>query len=252
MPFLERLGGNEARRPGDVHPSCHGRGHDARRGEEADRRERDDDRRVRSVPLLQGVHARRRRGRRSGRCFEEAGGGGGYILSPSDHFFEADLPLLEAFADEAHHCTYYIRRTHLPVSEHDIEVSRLNRELRFFPVRNPEAEKTDAGTDPRVQRGRVPHRVPRVRRPGQARQGQGPLRQGPGQFHQRGKRELRDRQVPGPPADDLGHRHRSRRYSITWRTSSVPTSSAGRPTISASSRGTRRGCPGTRTAPTGR
>ena len=40
------------------------------------------------------------------RCFEEAGGGGGYILSPSDHFFEADLPLLEAFADEAHHCTY--------------------------------------------------------------------------------------------------------------------------------------------------
>ena len=40
------------------------------------------------------------------RCFEEAGGGGGYILSPSDHFFEADTELLEAFADEAHHCTY--------------------------------------------------------------------------------------------------------------------------------------------------
>jgi uroporphyrinogen decarboxylase len=40
------------------------------------------------------------------RCFREAGGGGGYILSPSDHFFEADLKLLEAFADEARNCTY--------------------------------------------------------------------------------------------------------------------------------------------------
>jgi uroporphyrinogen decarboxylase len=40
------------------------------------------------------------------RCFEEAGAGGGYILSPSDHFFEADLPLLEAFAGEARNaCT---------------------------------------------------------------------------------------------------------------------------------------------------
>jgi hypothetical protein len=40
------------------------------------------------------------------RCFREAGSGGGYILSPSDHFFEADLKLLEAFADEARSCTY--------------------------------------------------------------------------------------------------------------------------------------------------
>lgn len=40
------------------------------------------------------------------RCFEEAGPGGGYILSPSDHFFDADLTLLEAFADEAKHCVY--------------------------------------------------------------------------------------------------------------------------------------------------
>jgi hypothetical protein len=32
--------------------------------------------------------------------------GGGYILAPSDHFFEADLNLLEAFADEARNCTY--------------------------------------------------------------------------------------------------------------------------------------------------
>jgi hypothetical protein len=40
------------------------------------------------------------------RCFDAAGGGGGYILSPSDHFFEADLPLLEAFADEARRCVY--------------------------------------------------------------------------------------------------------------------------------------------------
>jgi hypothetical protein len=41
------------------------------------------------------------------KCFEDAGRGGGYILSPSDHFFEADIPLLEAFADEAHHCLYH-------------------------------------------------------------------------------------------------------------------------------------------------
>jgi uroporphyrinogen decarboxylase len=34
------------------------------------------------------------------RCFEAAGAGGGFILSPSDHFFEADLALLEAFADD--------------------------------------------------------------------------------------------------------------------------------------------------------
>lgn len=40
------------------------------------------------------------------RCFQEAGSGGGYILSPSDHFFEADLKLIEAFADEARKCTY--------------------------------------------------------------------------------------------------------------------------------------------------
>ena len=40
------------------------------------------------------------------RCFEAAGAGGGFILSPSDHFFEADLGLLEAFADEARKCTY--------------------------------------------------------------------------------------------------------------------------------------------------
>jgi hypothetical protein len=30
------------------------------------------------------------------RCFEAAGGGGGYILISSDHFFEADLNLLDA------------------------------------------------------------------------------------------------------------------------------------------------------------
>jgi uroporphyrinogen decarboxylase len=40
------------------------------------------------------------------RCFNEAGTGGGYILSPSDHFFDAEIPLLEAFADEARSCTY--------------------------------------------------------------------------------------------------------------------------------------------------
>ena len=39
-------------------------------------------------------------------CFEAAGEGGGYILCPSDHFFDADVKLIEAFADEAHRCVY--------------------------------------------------------------------------------------------------------------------------------------------------
>jgi hypothetical protein len=40
------------------------------------------------------------------RCFEEAGGGGGYILAPSDHFFDAEPELLEAFATEGRECRY--------------------------------------------------------------------------------------------------------------------------------------------------
>ncbi len=40
------------------------------------------------------------------RCFEEAGGGGGYILSPSDHFFDADAALIRAYAEEARECYY--------------------------------------------------------------------------------------------------------------------------------------------------
>ncbi len=40
------------------------------------------------------------------RCFREAGAGGGYILSPSDHFFDADPELVRAFADEAAKCRY--------------------------------------------------------------------------------------------------------------------------------------------------
>jgi len=40
------------------------------------------------------------------RCFEAAGGGGGYILCPSDHFFDADPALIHAFADEARRCVY--------------------------------------------------------------------------------------------------------------------------------------------------
>jgi len=39
-------------------------------------------------------------------CFEQAGAGGGFILAPSDHFFEADDGLLRAFADEARACCY--------------------------------------------------------------------------------------------------------------------------------------------------
>ena len=42
------------------------------------------------------------------RCFEEAGGGGGFILSPSDHFFDADPALIAAFAEEARQCIYSI------------------------------------------------------------------------------------------------------------------------------------------------
>lgn len=40
------------------------------------------------------------------RCFDEAGRDGRYILSPSDHFFDADSELLKAFADEARNCMY--------------------------------------------------------------------------------------------------------------------------------------------------
>lgn len=40
------------------------------------------------------------------RCFEEAGGDGAFILSPSDHFFDAELPLIQAFAQEAGNCYY--------------------------------------------------------------------------------------------------------------------------------------------------
>jgi hypothetical protein len=40
------------------------------------------------------------------RCFSEAGQGGRFILSPSDHFFDAEPELLEAFADEARNCVY--------------------------------------------------------------------------------------------------------------------------------------------------
>ncbi len=40
------------------------------------------------------------------RCFETAGEGGGYILAPSDHFFDADVELIAAFAEEARGCRY--------------------------------------------------------------------------------------------------------------------------------------------------
>ncbi len=40
------------------------------------------------------------------RCFETAGVGGGYMLNPSDHFFDAPMENLEAYADEAGKCMY--------------------------------------------------------------------------------------------------------------------------------------------------
>ncbi|MFC1528709.1 uroporphyrinogen decarboxylase family protein [Candidatus Latescibacterota bacterium] len=39
-------------------------------------------------------------------CFRDAGEQGGYILSPSDHFFDAEPELIKAFADEAKKCVY--------------------------------------------------------------------------------------------------------------------------------------------------
>jgi hypothetical protein len=39
-------------------------------------------------------------------CFEAAGVGGGYILCPSDHFFDADPKLVRAYAEEAQNCIY--------------------------------------------------------------------------------------------------------------------------------------------------
>jgi hypothetical protein len=39
-------------------------------------------------------------------AFNEAGHDGGFILAPSDHFFEADDALLRAFAEEARGCRY--------------------------------------------------------------------------------------------------------------------------------------------------
>jgi uroporphyrinogen decarboxylase len=40
------------------------------------------------------------------RCFNEAGENGGFILSPSDHFFDADPELILAYSDEARKCIY--------------------------------------------------------------------------------------------------------------------------------------------------
>jgi hypothetical protein len=40
------------------------------------------------------------------RCFAEAGQNGGYVLCPSDQFFDADLPLIRAMTDEARRCIY--------------------------------------------------------------------------------------------------------------------------------------------------
>jgi uroporphyrinogen-III decarboxylase len=40
------------------------------------------------------------------RCFEEAGRDGRYILAPSDHFFDANPALLDAFGDAARNCVY--------------------------------------------------------------------------------------------------------------------------------------------------
>ena len=40
------------------------------------------------------------------RCFTEAGENGGFILCPSDHFFDADPELIKVYSDEAGKCRY--------------------------------------------------------------------------------------------------------------------------------------------------
>lgn len=40
------------------------------------------------------------------KCFRDAGEGGRYILSPSDHFFDAEMELIKVFVDEAKKCLY--------------------------------------------------------------------------------------------------------------------------------------------------
>jgi len=37
---------------------------------------------------------------------EEVGQGGGFIVAPSDHFFDAELGLIKAFAAAARACAY--------------------------------------------------------------------------------------------------------------------------------------------------
>jgi uroporphyrinogen decarboxylase len=39
-------------------------------------------------------------------CFRKAGPGGGYLLCPSDHFFDADPQNIRAYAEAARECTY--------------------------------------------------------------------------------------------------------------------------------------------------
>jgi hypothetical protein len=39
-------------------------------------------------------------------CFETAGVGGGYIMNPSDHFFDGAVENVQAYADEARKCAY--------------------------------------------------------------------------------------------------------------------------------------------------
>lgn len=38
------------------------------------------------------------------KCFDQAGENGGFILAPSDHFFDADLELIQAFVEQARQC----------------------------------------------------------------------------------------------------------------------------------------------------
>lgn len=39
-------------------------------------------------------------------CFEDAGKEGGFIICLSDHFFDAEIELIKAYADEAKSCLY--------------------------------------------------------------------------------------------------------------------------------------------------
>ena len=71
--------------------------------------------------------------------FQDAGEGGGYILAPSDHFFDADPGSSQAFADEAKKCLYdadrSARRTPMRQTEAYDEFRKNNEPPKWWTPR---------------------------------------------------------------------------------------------------------------------